>query len=84
MPARRIRLSALSLGFALCLGGCLLDNEGKAAAPAQGIPADQNANALQEQTPQRPGVPRGCTLEWSSAAKDSVLNCPDIRPPKPN
>ncbi len=29
------------------------------------------------------GIPQGCSLQWSSTAHDSLLYCPDIRPPKP-
>lgn len=31
--------------------------------------------------PARQGVHAGCALEWDPAMGDSVLNCPDIRPP---
>lgn len=76
---------AAAFWASLVLGGCLLSPaDDHATAPAAAAKEDQSANALRDQAPLRPGVPRGCSLEWDVAAKDSVLNCPDIRPPSPN
>jgi hypothetical protein len=66
------------------LGGCLLDapaSDASAAATATAPTMETNAQQDQAQTSSR--VPKGCTLEWSAAAMDSVIYCPDIRPPKP-
>jgi hypothetical protein len=79
----RTAFSAAMALFLAWLGGCVLDpasGSGTAADPSSG------SNALRDQSPaqpQAPGVPRGCTRVYSAAAMDSVLNCPDIRPPKP-
>lgn len=72
------RLGATAAALALC--GCLLAPIEKASPAPEATDA---ARAQSETAPERPGVPRGCTLEWSSVARDSVLNCPDVRPPSP-
>ncbi|HKP97445.1 MAG TPA: hypothetical protein VJ385_16995 [Fibrobacteria bacterium] len=78
---------ALSAAFAFCAGvcgGCLMD---PASADGQAAPAESDASAeptaLRDQSASVPGVPRGCSREWSATAMDSVLYCPDVRPPKP-
>lgn len=40
-------------------------------------------SALRDESVPGNGIPKGCTREWSSTANDSLLYCPDIRPPKP-
>jgi hypothetical protein len=82
--AKRIALSLLLAVSAAAWQGCLMD---PASGPESQSPAaDPGAGAktLQE-TPPIPadGVPRGCSRQWSSTAHDSVLYCPDPRPPKP-
>ena len=86
LATRAMRFApAAAFCAAFVLVGCLLSPaEEHATAPAASQTEDQNAKALRDQAPLRPGVPRGCSLEWDVAVKDSVLNCPDIRPPSPD
>lgn len=65
---------AAACGLAACMG---------ADATGPGPDEASGAQTLQTKPPARPGVPEGCTREWSEAARDSVLNCPDIPPPAP-
>jgi hypothetical protein len=51
---------------------------------AEASTATTEPNALRDQPVPYNGIPRGCTREWSPAANDSLLYCPDIRPPKPH
>ena len=66
---------AAARGFAACMETAATAT-GSADVPATG--ASQG-----EKAPAKPGVPVGCTREWSPAAGDSVLNCPDLPPPSP-
>ncbi len=70
--------------LALCLSvlaGCITDAPGQSAASPSASEASVGPNALRDQSASGPSVPAGCTREWSAAAMDSVLDCPDIRPP---
>jgi hypothetical protein len=74
------RLAPWSFLAALCaLTACMGTDAGN-GPPAVDAGA---AQVSQEKPAGRPGVPAGCTLEWSVAARDSVLNCPDVPPPSP-
>ena len=76
------RFAAAIFAVAACLAGCM--SAGSSNGPAADAPQDASGiNALQEHPARHPGVPPGCTLEWGGAGQDSVLNCPDIQPPKP-
>jgi hypothetical protein len=78
--AGRLSLYA-TLTFCLGIfGGCLM----QPAPETSEVPtATTQPNALRDQSLPDNGVPKGCTREWSPAANDSLLYCPDIRPPKP-
>lgn len=67
----------------LCLGafgGCLVQ---PAVETTEVTTAKTEPNSLRDQSVSNNGIPKGCTREWSPAANDSLLYCPDIRPPKP-
>lgn len=65
-------------GFTACMGTDA--GNGPSDDAAASTPALQEKSAS---SPGIPGVPSGCTREWSNAARDSVLNCPDVLPPSP-
>lgn len=79
LPGLRRLAIYLALPAALALAACTDTVAGNDPA------AEENGTAQvsREQPAERPGVPRGCSLEWSAAARDSVLNCPDVLPPSP-
>lgn len=89
MPARAtrsltglLRASGPWAALAAACGLIACVDAGSAAAPrSEDDPAP--AHALQEGSARPTGVPPGCTREWNYAIADSVLNCPDIRPPSP-
>ncbi|MEO6097737.1 MAG: hypothetical protein ABIW76_19620 [Fibrobacteria bacterium] len=75
-------LIAAALG---CWTGCVLDSasDGKSAGP-EATGSESATTTLKTRSPEPVnGVPMGCTREWSSTAHDSVIFCPDLRPPKP-
>lgn len=73
------RLACLCAAIVV-LFGCISDPaDGEAPAATE----SDATNALSDQSKDRPGVPRGCEMVWSPASRDSVVNCPDIRPPSP-
>ncbi|MDB5050833.1 MAG: hypothetical protein JWO30_3904 [Fibrobacteres bacterium] len=78
---------ARAAAFAFCLGvcGCLMDSpsDGSADAAATATDPGVGPKALRDQSAPDTGIPRGCTREWNQAAMDSLLYCPDVRPPKP-
>jgi hypothetical protein len=71
----------LSLLAACGLAACM-EAAPTATAP-QSDPAPASAQTSEQKPVSRPGVPDGCTLEWSSAKRDSVMYCPDLPPPSP-
>jgi hypothetical protein len=74
---------AIALGAA-ALGGCLTDAPvSDPSATATDPTLETNAQQDQAQPQPSSRVPKGCALEWSQAAMDSVIYCPDIAPPKP-
>jgi hypothetical protein len=77
-PIRRI-VPWLAMAAICGLTACMATDAGD-APPTE---AAEPAPALQEKATGKPGVPAGCTREWSGAARDSVLNCPDVLPPSP-
>ncbi len=82
--AMRLGIGACIWG-SLALGGCLLSpSDESATAPSARQDVSPKTESVGEKASQNPGVPRGCTREWDSVARDSVFNCPDIRPPSPN
>lgn len=82
IPAAGLRRTATWAACAAVCGLMACVDPGTAAGPrADEAPAP--AQALQESPSRNDGVPPGCTREWSPAAADSVLNCPDLRPPAP-
>jgi hypothetical protein len=76
-----LRRLAPWLAFAAVCGltACMETDAG--AGPAGD--AATSTPALQEKSSGSPGVPAGCAREWSNAARDSVLKCPDVLPPSP-
>jgi hypothetical protein len=85
--AKRVLTSTLLVAALGMWGGCLMDPSARGAEEtADPAVSDPNAGpkALRDQS-EAPsnGVPQGCSLAWSDAARDSVLFCPDIRPPLP-
>jgi hypothetical protein len=81
LPAFRRLAPWLSLLAAGGLAACM-ETSPTATAPESG-PAAASAQTLDQKPVSRPGVPDGCTLEWSSAKRDSVVYCPDLAPPSP-
>ena len=84
--ARRVAMSASLLGAAFFWGGCLMDGSASAEKSPAAQETEVGSKSLRDQTSsgsRADGVPEGCRLEWSSTAHDSVVFCPDIRPPKP-
>lgn len=82
---RNLAASGMIAAALGCWTGCVLDSDANAknAGPeASGSEAAATLPQNQSDTPVN-GVPRGCTREWSATAHDSVVFCPDIRPPKP-
>lgn len=70
--------------FVLCLnicGGCLMQPSSESADASPRVTTEPKA--LRDQSAPDNGIPKGCTRQWSQAANDSLLFCPDIRPPKP-
>jgi len=88
MPASKHQLPAsrrLALWLALLAAGGLsacMESAATATAPESG-PVAASAQTSDQKSASRPGVPDGCTREWSSAKRDSVLYCPDLAPPSP-
>ena len=74
--AKRLACACAAVVLIGCVTGASDDK-----APAQS--KTDAANTLVDQPQDRPGVPHGCTMVWSPTARDSVVNCPDIRPPSP-
>ncbi|MDB5105505.1 MAG: hypothetical protein JWP91_3194 [Fibrobacteres bacterium] len=78
---------AVTAGLLMSLGmwgGCLMDPSSDDSGVSTEADPASGSKALRDQSPvQADGVPRGCTREWSETARDSVLFCPDIRPPSP-
>lgn len=83
-PAKRLALSFLLAVAAAAWQGCFLDPASGQEPQASAADPQAGAKTLQE-NPTTPtgGIPRGCSLQWSSTAHDSVMFCPDPRPPKP-
>ncbi len=79
LPGFRRMALCLVLPAALALIACADSIAGSDPAPDE----SGTAQVSREEPAGKPGVPRGCTLEWSVAARDSVLNCPDVPPPSP-
>lgn len=72
-PLIRPIVGAACAALALACAGCLLDaRDAKDPEPA-----------VQAKTGGNPGVPLGCWRVWSTVAMDSVLYCPDPKPPSP-
>jgi hypothetical protein len=63
-------------------GGCLMDGTETNPADAKAKDITQPSALRDNATQARPGVPAGCSKEWNANSQDSVLFCPDIRPPK--
>lgn len=82
MRANFLAASAIFVALGMC-GGCLMDPSAREGAPAAAASADQSKSLRDAPATGNTGVPVGCSREWSDAAMDSVLDCPDIRPPKP-
>ena len=82
--ATRFGIAACIWG-SLALGGCLLSPSDESGTTPSARQEDSgNTGSVGEKAAQNSGVPRGCSREWDSVARDSVFNCPDIRPPSPN
>jgi hypothetical protein len=79
IPGLRIIAPWIALA-ALCGLTACMETDAGSGPPADAATATP---ALQEKAVGKPGVPVGCTREWSNAARDSVLNCPDVAPPSP-
>jgi hypothetical protein len=81
------RFEQIALGLLVAtplfiLVGCLLEPTQATSIHDQGQSTTDQPTALRDKTPiGRPGDPVGCFREWDGIAQDSVLNCPDIRPP---
>ncbi len=70
--------------FVFCLNfcaGCLMQPSSQSADVSPRMTTEPNA--LRDQSAPDNGIPKGCTREWDQSANDSLLFCPDIRPPKP-
>jgi hypothetical protein len=68
----------------LAAGGLAACMESAASATGpQSAPTAAGAQTLDPKPAARPGVPEGCTREWSNSKRDSVLYCPDLPPPSP-
>jgi hypothetical protein len=83
---KRLALSCtIAMGMSM-FAGCVMDSPGNARTAPTGASvsdaAAESAAAGKIQT--NPAIPDGCSREWSSTAMDWVLNCPDIRPSKPD
>lgn len=88
MPVPTARFSAsrrLAPWLALLAAGGLAACMGTAASATgpESAPTAAGAQTLDAKPAPKPGVPDGCTREWSSAKRDSVLYCPDLLPPSP-
>jgi hypothetical protein len=68
------------------LVGCVMDpSESPVTAPSEASVSDPAATSgTAGKIQANPAVPAGCSREWSSTAMDWVVNCPDIRPSKPD
>jgi len=76
-------LGALALAF--CLGtfcGCLVDqNPGSESSAGDGY---RESGVLRgKSASEGSSAPLACSRKWNAAALDSVLYCPDPRPPNP-
>ena len=84
-PSRR-RLGAswgasiLLLAMTL-LTACMLEPASEPELPAAS--AQSSAEISSKKDSGIPGVPAGCTRVYSPAKADSVLDCPEVRPPRP-
>lgn len=80
--ARAGKRIALAAAAALCIG-CVLAPSPDAPESARTDPGGTEQPAMRETEPAPvdPRVPRGCSIVWSEARADSVLFCPDPRPP---
>lgn len=80
LSKRPIMGSALSLSLLLC-GGCLMEPGSVGVEPSE---MDSGAKSLRDQSSVNPaGSTGGCAKVWSDAKMDSVVFCPDPKPPKP-
>ena len=89
VTSRFLSPAAGRIAFALALAvaaaawqGCVMD----AAPGSQSADSDPDAGAKTLlENPKAPpdGIPVGCSRQWSDIKHDSVLFCPDLRPPKP-
>jgi hypothetical protein len=82
--SKRFAISFLLAVSAAAWQGCLMDP----ASGAESRPTSADPDAGAKILPVKPslpadGLPLGCSREWSPAVHDSVLYCPDIRPPNP-
>lgn len=82
--AKRIALSFLLALSAAAWQGCLMDQVSGSEPQSSATNPDAGAKTLPEK-PSIPadGVPPGCSRQWNSSVHDSVMYCPDLRPPKP-
>ena len=85
--AKRFALATLLSVSAASWQGCLMEPADPASAQESRSPASDpqaGAKTLQENPPApADGIPRGCSRQWSSTDHDSVMYCPDPRPPRP-
>lgn len=79
--ANRIAFTFILTIAAAAWQGCVMDAD-KGSQSAKSDP-EAGAKTLQEK-PLAPsdGIPLGCSRQWSSTAHDSVMFCPDLRPPR--
>lgn len=84
--AKRLASATAIACCAAFAGGCVMDAPSQASAAEAPALVDPGlgAKTSPNQTAPENGIPRGCTREWSASAMDSVLYCPDIRPPEPH
>jgi hypothetical protein len=82
--AKRIALAFLLAVSASAWQGCVMDSSSGSEFQSPAADPGTGAKTLLE-NPSDPsdGIPHGCSREWSSSVHDSVLYCPDIRPPQP-
>lgn len=76
-------VTALTLAISLgAFGGCLVDQESGGETEAAGV---NGPSALRDKsTSGEKGAPGlACSQVWNAVAMDSVLYCPDPRPPRP-
>jgi|GEM_PF-4039315 len=72
---------AILVSLGMC-GGCLMEPSTQDGNPVSSSTADPGKALRDAPAPGNSGVPVGCSRIWNEASSDSVLYCPDIRPPK--